>query len=247
MRGQSEPVEDCAQAANKTMKHHQYTDEAGWGRVFKAALWPLLFVAAIWAVFWYDLQQGVNLVEYGVFPRTGQGALGILTSAFVHGDLNHIINNSIPLFVLGWCMFYFYPEVAGKSMLLIWLMAGVWLWIAAREAWHIGASGVVYGQFTFVFTSGIIRKNTRLMAISIFVAFLYGSMVWGILPIDYRISWEGHLWGSVAGIILAIHYRKIGTQRQVYQWEIDELLEEEQEEDDPINITYTYKEKEEEG
>lgn len=223
-------------------------EDGSLGRVFKAMLWPLFMVAVLWGVFWYDSLQGVQLTTYGVFPRTKEGALGILTYPFIHGDLNHIINNSIPLLVLGWSIFYFYREVAFKVFFWIWIMSGVWLWLAARDAWHIGASGVIYGLVTFVFISGILRKNVRLMALSLFIAFLYGSMVWGVLPIDYKVSWEGHLWGSVAGLVMAWYYRKEGTQRTIYQWELEEEMEEgpgEGDDDPSVPITYTYVPKEE--
>ena len=101
-------------------------------------------------------------------------------------------------------------------------MTNLWVWAAARNAFHIGASGLVYGFASFIFFSGIIRKNIKLMALSLLVVFLYGSMVWGIFPIDYRISFEAHLFGSIAGLLLAIYFRKEGPQREEYEWEEEE-------------------------
>jgi hypothetical protein len=108
---------------------------------------------------------------------------------------------------------------------MIWLFTGFWVWLLARESAHIGASGLIYGLVCFLFFSGILRKDTRLMAVSLLVTFLYGSMVWGILPIDQSISWESHLFGSVAGFFCAIYFRHEGPQRPKAQWEIDEEIE----------------------
>ena len=131
------------------------------------------------------------------------------------------------MLILGWSLFHFYKEVAWKIIVWVVIMGGFWTWISARESVHIGASGLVYGMFSFLLVSGFIRRHKQLISISFLVAFLYGSLVWGLLPIDYRISWESHFWGFVAGISLAIYYRKIGKQREQHQWdeEEEELLE----------------------
>ena len=107
---------------------------------------------------------------------------------------------------------------------MIWLFTGFWVWLAARDSSHIGASGLIYGFVCFLFFSGLLRKDTRLMAVSLLVTFLYGSMVWGILPVDQSISWESHLFGSIAGIFCAYYYRADGPQRPKSQWEIDEEM-----------------------
>lgn len=108
---------------------------------------------------------------------------------------------------------------------MIWLFTGFWVWLAARKEAHIGASGLIYGLVCFLFLSGILRKDTRLLAVSLLVTFLYGSLVWGILPVDQSISWESHLFGSIAGFFCAIYYRKLGPQRPKAQWEIEEEME----------------------
>jgi hypothetical protein len=93
------------------------------------------------------------------------------------------------------------------------------VWIAGREAWHIGASGIVYALASFHFISGIIRNDIRLLTLSIVVVFLYGGMIWGLFPIDPKISWEGHFWGAFWGIILAIYYRRYTIRRNKFDWE----------------------------
>ena len=130
---------------------------------------------------------------------------------------------------------------------LNYLLAGFYTWISARHSYHIGASGLVYALFGFIFISGFIRKYIPLIALSFLVAFLYGSLVWGILPWKQGVSWEGHFWGLFVGLILAIFYRKQGPQKKVYQWEEEEeelkfpnLEENLEEENKGDSIEYIY-------
>jgi membrane associated rhomboid family serine protease len=185
-------------------------------------LFPTLFVSLLWMVKLIEIEQNWELYTYGVFPRTIDGLLGILTSPFIHSDFNHLIDNSIPLFILLTAIFYFYWEVAYPVFFLTYLMSGMGVWLFARPSYHIGASGLVYGFASFLFFSGIIRKNTRLMAISLLVSFVYGSMVWGILPYKEGISFEGHLAGGLAGLFLAYYFRKYGPQKPRPSWEEEE-------------------------
>ena len=165
----------------------------------------------------------LDFVQFGVFPRKLSGALGILTYPFIHSDWKHLFNNSTALLVLGTMLYYFYRPVASKTLLWVYLISGVWLWIGGRPNFHIGASGIVYALFGFLFFSGLLRKHLKLMALSMLVVFMYGSLVWGIFPIDHKISYEGHLFGLVAGIAVAIAYRKQGPQKPKYSWDyVDE-------------------------
>lgn len=194
--------------------------------VLNASVFPAFFVAALWAVKFIEDNYGFNFSNFGIYPRRITGLIGIITSPFIHDSYNHLINNSFPLLVLGTAIFYSYKDVRWKIFFWTYFMTNLWVWAAARNAWHIGASGLVYGFASFVFFSGIIRKNIKLMALSLLVVFLYGSMVWGIFPIDYRISFEAHLFGSIAGLLLAIYFRKEGPQREQYSWELEEEAEE---------------------
>ncbi|MFN2430306.1 MAG: rhomboid family intramembrane serine protease [Cryomorphaceae bacterium] len=183
---------------------------------------PLLLVTIMWAVFLIEYEIGANFAEYGLKPRTATGLRGILTIPFIHGSWSHLINNSFPMLVLGWALFHFYRSIAVKTIIGILLLSGIWLWISGRSSFHIGASGVVYGLAFFLFVSGWLRREKRVAALSLLVAFLYGGLWWGVLPVDPKISWEGHFWGALAGIALAVLYRKQGPQKPVYQWELEE-------------------------
>ena len=138
-------------------------------------------------------------------------------------------------------LFSFYKKIAKQLFLWLFFIAGFWLWIIGRPSFHIGASGIIYALAAFLFISGIIRKNPRLSAVSMLIIFLYGSMIWGVLPTKEHVSWEGHLSGFMAGIIVAIFYRNEGPKRKKYQWEIDEELEKEFLEENELKINYSLK------
>jgi membrane associated rhomboid family serine protease len=196
-------------------------------KILQSALIPTTLVLILWIIKMIEVRTGKNFAQYGLFPRDINHLYGILTSPFIHADWKHLFNNSVPIFILGWALFHFYNEVAWKIILWVTIMAGFWTWISARASFHIGASGLLYGMFSFLLFSGFIRRNKQLISLSFLVAFLYGSLVWGLLPIDYKTSWESHLWGFVAGGALALYYRKKGIQREKHVWdeEEEELLE----------------------
>jgi membrane associated rhomboid family serine protease len=183
-----------------------------------AAVIPVLWVAAMWVVYLLEVELDLNLKPYGLVPRDSNGLVGIATSPMLHGSMEHLINNSIPALVLGWSLFYFYKEISLRVLVISWVVTGLLVWISARPSVHIGASGVVYALTAFLFVSGFLRKHKSLMAISFIVTFLYGSFIWGVLPLKIGVSWESHLWGGIIGVVLAIVYRKIGLQKPVHDW-----------------------------
>lgn len=174
-----------------------------------AAVIPAVAVVLLWCVYALDQVYGLDLFRYGIFPRKLSGTLGIILSPFLHGDLEHLLNNSIPVFVLGWALMHFFPQVAARVLLGAWLVSGVWVWLSARASYHIGASGVVYGIAAFLFTSGLLRKQRTLMGLSLLVVFLYGGLLWGMFPLFPQVSWESHFWGAAAGVAMAYLYRSI--------------------------------------
>jgi membrane associated rhomboid family serine protease len=140
----------------------------------------------------------------------------------IHGDWKHLTDNSLPVFFLSLALFYFYRDIAYKIWFLIYFIGGILLWAVGRQAYHIGASGIIYGLATFLFTSGLIRGVRSLMAIALLVVFAYGGMVWGLLPFDFEVSFEGHITGAVSGLILAIVYRDQGPERERPSWDEEE-------------------------
>jgi membrane associated rhomboid family serine protease len=193
---------------------------------FHSLLFPLVFIVAFWIVEIIEQISGLSFVKLGVFPLHLNGLQGILFSPFIHSDFNHLISNSVPFFILLFMLVYFYRRISYRIFFQMYFLAGICVWLAGREAWHIGASGVVYAMAAFHFVSGLIRNDVRLLTLSAIVVFLYGGMIWGIFPIDPDISWEGHLWGAVSGLVLALYYRKYIIRRDKFDWE-DELEDEE--------------------
>jgi len=187
--------------------------------------YPLLFVFLLWIIKIAESLIHADFGFLGIYPLKPEGLLGIITAPLIHGDFKHLFSNSVPLIVLGGCLFYFYKELSVKTFILIYLITGIWVWFGARDAYHIGASGVVYGLASFLFFSGIIRRDMQLLAITLLVTFLYGSLVWGVIPDFFpekNISWESHLMGLIAGFVLAVYFRKSGPQRKEYDWEEEE-------------------------
>lgn len=182
-------------------------------------------VVSIWLVFFIEKLLPFSLSKYGILPGSITGLRGIIFSPFLHGDITHVAGNSLPLAILLFYLFSLYRELAFRVIIWSVIMSGFWVWVSARPSYHIGASGLIYGLAAFLFFSGLLRQNIRLMAVSMSVAFFYGSFIWGIFPIEDRVSWESHLWGSISGAVLAVYYRKVGTQKVKHNW--DQMSEEE--------------------
>ncbi len=191
-------------------------------KLFFSLLYPGLFVLLLWGVKLFEVAENVNLSWYGLFPRTFHGLIGIAVSPLLHADYSHLTANTIPLLILGTVILYFYRSIAFQIFFWVYLMTGIWVWAIGRDAYHIGASGIIYGFVTFLFFSGIFRKDTRFMALSLFVVFLYGGTIWGVLPLKNGMSWESHLLGSLAGLITAYHFRKEGPPNRTYDLGDDE-------------------------
>jgi len=196
-------------------------------RIFiHSLIFPAAFVFVFWIVEILEQTAGWSFVEWGIYPLHAKGLFGIVFSPFIHSDFNHLISNSIPFFILMFMLIYFYRRISYRIFIQMYLLAGICVWLSGREAWHIGASGVVYAMAAFHFVSGIIRNDTRLLTLSVVVVFLYGGMIWGIFPINPDISWEGHLWGAVSGVVLAFYYRRYIIRRDKFDWEEEEEEEE---------------------
>lgn len=179
----------------------------------------------MWIIKCYEFFLNVSFVSFGIYPRNISGLKGLFFSPFIHKDFQHLFNNTIPLLILGSMLWFFYKKIAHKIFFWLFFISGLWTWVIGRASFHIGASGLIYALASFIFISGIIRKNPNLSAVSLIVIFLYGGLFWGIFPLEVAISWEGHLSGFIAGILVAIYYQKEGPSRKKYNWEIEEELE----------------------
>ncbi len=182
-------------------------------------VYPILFILFIWIVFWYEIRFGQDFTSFGIYPQKIKGLIGIIFSPFIHADINHIYHNTIPLFILSAALFYFYRPIAWKILAYGILVSGLLTWFIGRPAYHIGASGLIYVLFSFTFFKGIFAKHYRLIALSLLVIFLYGSLVMYALPIKESISWEGHLSGLITGLIFALIFRKEIAKPKKYVWE----------------------------
>ncbi len=195
---------------------------------------PTILLFVMYAAKIVEVGFNISLTHLGNYPMSLKGLQGILLMPFIHGSWDHLLANTVPFFILCTALFYFYQKISFRVLIGIWILSGIWVWFGGRPSWHIGASGIIYGLSSFIFVSGLVRRDNRLAALALIVTFLYGSLVWGVFPDFYprekNVSWEGHLGGAVAGIIMAIYYRKSGPKRKIYSWELeddDATLEEE--------------------
>lgn len=184
----------------------------------KVLLIPIIAVFLVWFIYFIEIKFGLNFNKYGIYPKTVSGLKGILFSPFIHSNTTHLFNNSIPLLVMLGCLYYFYHSIATKIVIFGIILTGLLTWSFARPSYHIGASGVIYMLVSFIFFSGVFRKYYRLIALSLVVVFLYGSMVWYLFPVEEKISWEGHLSGFVVGFVFALFFRKLGPQPEAFTY-----------------------------
>lgn len=203
---------------------------------YKAVLYAALMLAAMWLGFMLQSLGFISGCSGAIIPLHPDGLKGIFFSPFLHGNVEHIFGNSVPVFVLVFLLFQFYPFIARKvfflgwfsSLFLVWLLPPINIFTGNYDfVCIIGASGIVYVLAFFIFFSGLFRWNMKLFAVSMVVALYYGSLVWGILPEEFfsqleepsRISWQSHLSGAVVGVILAYVFRKSGDRNKRFIWQ----------------------------
>lgn len=204
--------------------------------IFKALLYPTIMVSAMWLGFLLQNLGLFNGCAGAIIPLNPSGLKGIFLSPFLHGGLDHIFGNSVPIFVLIFLLYQFYPFIAKQTLFLGWILTGFLVWllppvdIYTGELNHvciIGASGIVYVLAFFLFFSGVFRWNMKFLTVSMIVALYYGSLIWGVLPEELfsqlpepsRISWQSHLSGAIVGILMAFIFRKSGEKKIRYIWE----------------------------
>lgn len=184
-------------------------------RIMLAAAKPLFLIFILYILKIMEVGMDWDFSRLGVYPMEKRGLVGILTHPLIHSGFSHLLANTIPLFFLSWCLFYFYRGIAGKIFILIWFGGGLLTFLIGKPGWHIGASGLIYGLAFFLFFSGILRKYVPLIAISLLVTFLYGGIIWHMFPYfsPTNMSWEGHLSGGIMGTLCAFVFVNHGPQR----------------------------------
>ncbi|WP_166921651.1 rhomboid family intramembrane serine protease [Flavobacterium poyangense] len=190
---------------------------------------PLLFVLSLWIVYWFQIRFDLDFYQNGIYPRDFSGLQGVLFSPFIHENLRHLYNNSIPLFVLLAALQFFYPKQTLAVITYGILLSGFITWLIGRENYHIGASGLIYVLVSFIFFKGIQTRYYRLVALSFAVVLLYGGMIWYVFPdIDQSISWEGHLAGFITGFVLTLFYKTPEYAKPIfYDWQKPDFKPEE--------------------
>jgi membrane associated rhomboid family serine protease len=198
-----------------------FTDSANTRATFRrGAQFALVFVAMIVAIHVVNWALDLDLQRFGIRPRQPAGLPGILLAPLLHGDFAHLISNVLPLLVVGTAMLHLYPDSSRIVLPAVYAGPGIAVWLFGRDAIHIGASGLVYGLVAYVFVAGLLRRDRRAIAASLLVSFMYGALVWGVLPIKLGVSWETHLAAALIGIVLALLLRRRDVPpRRRYAWE----------------------------
>jgi membrane associated rhomboid family serine protease len=198
-------------------------------------------ILILWLVKAIEWAFSANFAHFGIYPRHLLGTIGIFTSPFIHGDFLHLLSNSFSLMLLVIILFFFYDKIALKALLFVYLLTGISVWLIAREAYHIGASGVIYGIASFILFSGLLRKNQSSLALSFVVLLLYGGMFYGVLPQDGHISWESHLMGLFSGLLVALMFKNQFAGQAELKLSFEMLNEDEDESisNESTEITFT--------
>lgn len=173
---------------------------------------PFLFVLFMWIVNLFQFVLGIDLIQLGIYPRSYHALIGIFTAPIIHGSWEHLISNSLPIFILGSILFITYNKIGLFIWILIHLLTGIFVWLFARPSYHVGASGMVYGVASFLFFSGWFRMDIKAIAIALIVGLFYGGLIWGILPLQAGVSWESHLIGGIVGVYLAYIFRNYNRE-----------------------------------
>ena len=200
-------------------------------KTIEGLVYPSLFVVALWLVKLFEYYFKTSFATYGIRPRNLKGIPGIAISPLIHSGFNHLISNTLPLLILGIIICYFYRKIAFDVFFWVYLLTGIWVWVAADgNDYHIGASGLIYGFASFLFFSGLFRKDLRAIALALLVSFVYGGIAWGILPSHKGISWESHFFGSLSGGFCAYYYRKVDVSGNGGENQLESQLTEENKE-----------------
>lgn len=178
--------------------------------ILEIFFYPTLLLIVLWVIYWGEFNTSIDMISLGIMPRTVGGLSGVLFSPLLHSknDIFHLINNTFPIFILSIALLYYYRKIAFKVFFLSWIFSGILTWLIAKNegSYHIGISSIIYSLVFFLFFSGVLRRQRQLQAVSLLIVLIYGSLVWGVFPMEEKISWQGHLGGSITGILLALYF-----------------------------------------
>ena len=181
-------------------------------------LYPILLILVLWVIYWGEFYSPIDLIHFGIMPRTLSGLSGVFFSPLLHStnDIFHLINNTFPIFILTIALLYYYRKIAFQVFFLSWFLSGILTWMIAKNegSFHIGISSIIYSLVCFLFVGGVLGKQKQLQAVSLLIVFIYGSLVWGVFPMEEKVSWQGHLGGSITGIALAAYYYEVPTNKK---------------------------------
>lgn len=197
-----------------TMKTPAYTIE------LKNITISFLAVLCIWFCYYIDWFYFLNASDFGIKPREILGLKGILFSPFIHGNIEHLANNSVALFSLLNLMFIFYKTETLKVLFFGWIFSGFGTWLIATSGIHIGISGIIYVLSSYIFFTGLRTKYYPLMAISLLVALFYGGTIWYMFPeVEKNMSWQGHLSGFLSGFVLSFFVNRTTENPEFYKYD----------------------------
>lgn len=190
-------------------------------RFRRAALISAAFVAALWWIHVAQYLFETPLRALTLRPGDPWGLIGVITAPLLHGSFGHLASNSLPLLILGTLAIATLPRALPRSLLLIWLLAGIGTWLIGRPSNHLGASGITHGLMLFVFVAGLLRRDRPAIAAALIAFFLYGGMLLTVFPREEGVSWEYHLSGAVAGFLAALLWFRLdpAPPRKRYSWE----------------------------
>ena len=218
-------------------------DKNEFNRWLYAMIFPLTFIFIMTVIHSLEVALDTSFYRLGVLPLSGRGLIGVLTSPLIHKDWEHLINNSLPLFVMGTMLVYFHRDKAMELFLAMYIIGGLWLWLIGRPVYHIGASGLVYALAAYHITYGFVIRNPPMLALGFFVISSYGSMIWFVLPLVEEVSWEAHLCGALSGVLLAIYFGK-EYKKSLLQVRGSMTFTHNSQEGEEVNYVYHFKSKE---
>jgi membrane associated rhomboid family serine protease len=171
---------------------------------------PIFFVVSLWVIHAIKVVFDANFEQYGIMPHTIDGLRGIFLAPLIHSNWEHLAANSAPMLVTTVLLMVFYPSIAFRAFVMIYLLTGLMVWTLPMriDSLHIGASGVVFGLVSFLFWTGVFRRSSKSVFLALGILVLYGSIFEGVVPKDPRVSWESHLFGAIIGIVVAYYFKE---------------------------------------